>query len=111
MIVSRVASRAVRTRAVTTMASAAETRCTATYPRSVKIVEVGPRDGLQNEQTRVSTADKVQLIQLLSRTGLRAIEATSFVSPTWVPQVRTYTQKRRSWWALYVRCVGDGAVH
>ncbi|CAI5735972.1 unnamed protein product [Hyaloperonospora brassicae] len=73
------------------MASAAATRCTATYPRSVKIVEVGPRDGLQNEQTRVSTADKVQFIQLLSQTGLRAIEATSFVSPKWVPQMADHS--------------------
>ncbi len=53
----------------------------------VRIVEVGPRDGLQNEKTLVATADKVELIDRLSRTGLRSIEATSFVSPKWVPQL------------------------
>ncbi|ETO81746.1 hypothetical protein F444_04018 [Phytophthora nicotianae P1976] len=58
------------------------------YPSFVKIVEVGPRDGLQNEKTNVSTDDKVKFINLLSETGLSAIEATSFVSPKWVPQVR-----------------------
>ncbi len=53
----------------------------------VRIVEVGPRDGLQNEKQPVSTADKVALIDRLSATGLRSIEATSFVSPRWVPQL------------------------
>ena len=53
----------------------------------VRIVEVGPRDGLQNESTFVSTADKIELIDRLSMTGLRTIEATSFVSPKWVPQL------------------------
>ena len=53
----------------------------------VRIVEVGPRDGLQNEKTQVATADKVALIDRLSRTGLLTIEATSFVSPKWVPQL------------------------
>ncbi len=53
----------------------------------VRIVEVGPRDGLQNEKSIVATADKVELIDRLSRTGLRTIEATSFVSPRWVPQL------------------------
>lgn len=57
------------------------------YPSRVKIVEVGPRDGLQNEKTLISTEHKVELINLLSQTGLSAIEATSFVSPKWVPQV------------------------
>ena len=47
----------------------------------VRIVEVGPRDGLQNEKTIIATADKIVLIIRLSRTGLRNIEATSFVSP------------------------------
>jgi len=56
-------------------------------PASVRIVEVGPRDGLQNEKTTVATADKVALIDRLSATGLRTIEATSFVSPKWVPQL------------------------
>lgn len=53
----------------------------------VRIVEVGPRDGLQNEPHPVATADKIALIDRLSATGLRSIEATSFVSPRWVPQL------------------------
>jgi len=54
---------------------------------SVRIVEVGPRDGLQNEKATIATADKIELIDRLSDTGLRSIEATSFVSPKWVPQL------------------------
>jgi hydroxymethylglutaryl-CoA lyase len=53
----------------------------------VRIVEVGPRDGLQNEAAMVATADKIALVDRLSATGLRSIEATSFVSPKWVPQL------------------------
>jgi hydroxymethylglutaryl-CoA lyase len=53
----------------------------------VRIVEVGPRDGLQNESAQVSTAAKIELIDRLSATGLASIEATSFVSPKWVPQL------------------------
>jgi len=56
-------------------------------PTSVKLVEVGPRDGLQNESAILSTATKVELIDRLSRTGLKTIEAGSFVSPKWVPQM------------------------
>jgi hydroxymethylglutaryl-CoA lyase len=56
-------------------------------PAHVRIVEVGPRDGLQNEKTLVPTADKIALIDRLSATGLQTIEATSFVSPKWVPQL------------------------
>lgn len=53
----------------------------------VRIVEVGPRDGLQNEKTLVLAAAKIELIDRLSATGLRSVEATSFVSPKWVPQL------------------------
>lgn len=56
-------------------------------PKSVKIVEVGPRDGLQNEPQVVPTAVKVELIERLAEAGLSVIEATSFVSPKWVPQM------------------------
>jgi len=56
------------------------------FPDKVKIVEVGPRDGLQNE-VPVSIEDKVRLIDQLSATGLSVIEAGSFVSPKWVPQM------------------------
>lgn len=55
--------------------------------RRVKIVEVGPRDGLQNEKLPVPLNAKVELINQLSRAGLRFIEAASFVSPKWVPQM------------------------
>jgi hydroxymethylglutaryl-CoA lyase len=56
-------------------------------PHTVSIVEVGPRDGLQNEKQALSTSDKVALIDALSETGLKRIEAASFVSPKWVPQM------------------------
>ncbi|NMF90587.1 hydroxymethylglutaryl-CoA lyase [Aromatoleum petrolei] len=56
-------------------------------PKSVRIVDVGPRDGLQNEKQIVSTETKVELIARLADAGLKAIEATSFVSPKWVPQM------------------------
>lgn len=56
-------------------------------PEKVKIVEVGPRDGLQNEKTEVPTAVKIDLIDRLSAAGLQAVEATAFVSPKWVPQM------------------------
>jgi hydroxymethylglutaryl-CoA lyase len=57
------------------------------YPKSVRIVEVGPRDGLQNEQTAVEVATKVELINQLVAAGLSYIEAGSFVSPKWVQQM------------------------
>ena len=58
-----------------------------TLPNKVKIVEVGPRDGLQNEKRLVPAAVKIELIERLADAGLTAIEATSFVSPKWVPQM------------------------
>lgn len=54
-------------------------------PQRVSIVEVGPRDGLQNEKTHVSTEDKLRFIDCLSETGLGHIEVTSFVNPKWIP--------------------------
>ncbi|XP_054886140.1 3-hydroxy-3-methylglutaryl-CoA lyase, cytoplasmic isoform X1 [Poeciliopsis prolifica] len=60
-------------------------------PEFVKIVEVGPRDGLQNEKEIVPTRVKIQLIDMLSTTGLSVIEATSFVSSKWVPQMADHT--------------------
>ena len=56
-------------------------------PRSVRMVEVGPRDGLQNEPHRVPTEIKIAFVDRLSATGLRTIEAGAFVSPEWVPQM------------------------
>ncbi len=58
-----------------------------TLPCAVRIVEVGPRDGLQNEKTLLPTAVKIELIERLADCGLRSVEATSFVSPKWVPQL------------------------
>jgi len=54
---------------------------------AVRIVEVGPRDGLQNEKAMIATADKIALIERLAATGLGTVEATAFVSPKWVPQM------------------------
>lgn len=54
---------------------------------TVEIVEMAPRDGLQNEKAQVATADKIALVDRLSRCGFRRIEVTSFVSPKWVPQL------------------------
>jgi hydroxymethylglutaryl-CoA lyase len=60
--------------------------------RKVTIVEVGPRDGLQNEQALVSTADKIAFVNLLSAAGLPVIEVSAFVSPKWVPQMADATE-------------------
>ena len=56
-------------------------------PARVRIYEVGPRDGLQNESTPISTADKIAFVNALSSAGHRAIEVSAFVSPKWVPQM------------------------
>lgn len=53
----------------------------------VRIYEVSPRDGLQNESAFVSTADKIKLVDMISAAGFRSVEVTSFVSPKWVPQM------------------------
>lgn len=58
-----------------------------TLPTHVTLVDVGPRDGLQNEKQPVATADKIALVHALQAAGLREIEVTSFVSPKWVPQM------------------------
>ena len=56
-------------------------------PSKVKLVDVGPRDGLQNEKTMVPAAVKIELVHRLQNAGLKEIEVTSFVSPKWVPQM------------------------
>jgi isopropylmalate/homocitrate/citramalate synthase len=61
-------------------------------PERVRIVEVGPRDGLQNEPKSVPTAVKVELIQRLADAGLPAVEATAFVSPKWIPQMADHAE-------------------
>jgi len=58
-----------------------------TLPHAVRIVEVGPRDGLQNEPTSVSLETRIELIERLADAGLKSIEAGAFVSPKWVPQM------------------------
>jgi hydroxymethylglutaryl-CoA lyase len=57
------------------------------FPSTVKLVEVGPRDGLQNEAAAVTAAQKVELVRLVQAAGCHEIEVTSFVSPKWVPQM------------------------
>jgi hydroxymethylglutaryl-CoA lyase len=59
------------------------------FPKHVKVVEVGPRDGLQNESTTVPAEIKVQLVEKLAAAGLSVIEVGAFVSPKWVPQMAT----------------------
>jgi hydroxymethylglutaryl-CoA lyase len=61
-------------------------------PQTVRIVEVGPRDGLQNEKQEVPTKVKLELIERLADAGLPAVEATAFVSPKWVPQMADHTE-------------------
>ncbi|PNF43138.1 Hydroxymethylglutaryl-CoA lyase, mitochondrial [Cryptotermes secundus] len=62
------------------------------FPQKVRIVEVGPRDGLQNEPGIVPTDVKIKLIDELSKSGLKSIEVTSFVSPKWVPQMSDHAE-------------------
>jgi hydroxymethylglutaryl-CoA lyase len=61
-------------------------------PAKVRIVEMGPRDGLQNEKQEVPTEIKLALIERLGESGLPAIEATAFVSPKWIPQMADHTE-------------------
>ena len=58
-----------------------------TLPRRVRIVEVGPRDGLQNEPAPIATADKIAFVDALAAAGHQAIEVSAFVSAKWVPQM------------------------
>jgi hydroxymethylglutaryl-CoA lyase len=57
------------------------------FPAAVRVVEVGPRDGLQNEAARIATKEKIAFVNALADAGHRAIEVSAFVSPTWVPQM------------------------
>jgi hydroxymethylglutaryl-CoA lyase len=61
-------------------------------PEKVRIVDVGPRDGLQNEKGEVPTAIKLELIERLADAGIRSVEATAFVSPKWIPQMADHTE-------------------
>ncbi|MGR2741007.1 hydroxymethylglutaryl-CoA lyase [Billgrantia sp. Q4P2] len=62
------------------------------FPKRVRLVEVGPRDGLQNEPNPIDTATKLELIDRLGAAGIRYIEAASFVSPKWVPQMADHRE-------------------
>ena len=64
----------------------------ATYPKRVKLIDEGPRDGLQNEKSQVPAAVKIELVHRLQNAGLQEIEVTSFVSPKWVPQMGDNTE-------------------
>ena len=76
-----------------------------TLPTHVRLIEVGPRDGLQNEALPISVADKVQLVDALTDAGLGYIEVGSFVSPKWVPQMagsaEVFAQIRRKAGVVY----------
>ena len=76
-----------------------------TLPSHVRLIEVGPRDGLQNEALPISVADKVQLVDALTDAGLGYIEVGSFVSPKWVPQMagsaEVFAQIRRKPGVVY----------
>jgi hydroxymethylglutaryl-CoA lyase len=78
-------------------------------PSRVRIVEVGPRDGLQNEKQAIDIATRVQLVNMLGDAGLRSIEAGSFVNPAWVPQMagseEVFSQIKRDNNARYVALV------
>lgn len=65
------------------------------FPKSVRIVEVGPRDGLQNEAQTVPTETKIELIRQLAASGLKTIEATAFVSPKWLPRMADHAEVLR----------------
>src|SRR4051812_18647167 len=64
-------------------------------PRQVRIVEVGPRDGLQYERQQIPTEDKLELIERLAFAGLKTIEATAFVSPKKIPQMADHAEVLR----------------
>ena len=64
-------------------------------PKKARIVEVGPRDGLQNEKQQIATTTKIELIGRLADCGLTTIEATAFVSPKWVPQMADAAEVKR----------------
>jgi len=65
-------------------------------PRSIRVVEVGPRDGLQNEKALIPTAHKIRFIQMLADAGLSVVEATSFVSPRAIPQLSDASEVMKS---------------
>lgn len=95
----KLSSKALRIEKFELLISEAKTKIKS-LPSFVKLVEVGPRDGLQNEKKIVPTAEKVAFINQLSQTGLKTIEVTSFVSPKWVPQVKKALPIIRYYWII-----------
>jgi hydroxymethylglutaryl-CoA lyase len=78
-------------------------------PESVRITDVSPRDGLQNEAGVIPTADKVRLVELLSETGVDEVEVTSFVSAKWVPQLGDAKELLEQW-ASFRKPLPEGGV-
>ena len=89
VFLNRAVSKLISNTSKTTIRNAAtsQRQFLTTTPKFVRIVEVGPRDGLQNEKSLVPAATKLALIDKLYKAGLRSIEAGAFVSPKWVPQM------------------------
>jgi hydroxymethylglutaryl-CoA lyase len=85
-------SKALRFQKLTKLIKDYQPKFTTMGNPNVKLVEVGPRDGLQNEKNPISLESKVSLINSLTECGLTAIEAGSFVSPKWVPQMANSDQ-------------------
>lgn len=79
--------KAARLARIKTAAQLFKSKHQETLGQAVRVVEVGPRDGLQNEKKILSLDEKVSLINKLSKTGLSTVEVGSFVSPKWVPQM------------------------
>ena len=75
------------------------------FPDHAKIVEVGPRDGLQNEAVSAPAAVKIELIERLAQAGLSVVEATAFVSPGWVPQMADHAEVMTGILSFYSRTV------
>ncbi|KAH8897756.1 aldolase [Thozetella sp. PMI_491] len=93
--IAPLARRAIRRmplRSFRSFATATETPSTPAFDNRVRLVEVGPRDGLQNEKKAISLDTKIDLIQRLAKTGVTTIEAGSFVSPKWVPQMNNSSE-------------------
>jgi len=92
--------KALRLKRITNLAQTFKAKHPQLAGQSVRVVEVGPRDGLQNEKRMMSLAEKINLVDQLSATGLPAVEVGSFVSPKWVPQMASskelYQQIRKN---------------
>lgn len=84
---SFIMDKAARLAKIHNLATVFKQRNSSLVGQAVRVVEVGPRDGLQNEKKLLTLQEKLKLINSLSKTGLKAVEVGSFVSPKWVPQM------------------------